>query len=968
MVMKHFYLTYSFICLWFFATAMAQVPSAITSEYSYKHYTTEDGLPSILNQCMYQDKHGFVWIASTCGLSRFDGFKFNVFLKGQFANLYHLDEDEKGNIRAFSNKYMYVIDSKADTLRKTILSEDLFLTTLSSQSLPNGYGIFYTKNETENVFCAIRDTGIIKLIRHEDLNKLEDRHKAYYDEQKKYLYIPLDDGISVISAKGRIAFHKGIRAMCFIQYKNALWAIASDGLYRMEKDGFHLIISNIIDKYTGDVIAHADAEGALLFKDYNTLYRYSNNQIEKVFTANVISDFLVDREGNIWLTTYQGIYNLFRLQFRNYVLADKTDVVRCVVYQPSEKNILAGTLNGSLFEISKEKIKQMHYPPNPYDAAFFDAYGAVLNNMSYLPGPGDLLQLKNGKFRWLSLPFHDPYFFVSPLPDGTLLTGGSSRLFRVTPEGKVLKEFNQEQLEQRVYAKPCVGKTGKNWLGGVHGVCVMEDDSIIKTYFNEQTKLCRVMNNDHQGNTWFASDNRLFKSDDKDSIQLVKILDNVITGILFTHKDQMIISSLGGIHIFDKEKEHFVFYNHQNGYTGIEPTRSEMAEDSEGNVWLPSVGGLVCFNPDKLLYQQPKPLLQLLSVSSSKDNINWSKEDTVALSLNYNQNNIHFNYIGLSYSSAQNVRYQYRLIGFQEEWSNPVSEREITFNNLSPGKYQFQLKASAGTDNTDTAVQTFSFEIKPALWQTWTFRIIFGILIIGLTGWIIFIYLKKKHEKEIRKANREKEMNELRVQSIRLKSIPHFNSNVLAGIEYLILTNNKEDANHLLSVYSIFTNKTLHEIDKAQRSLKDEIDYTLLYLELEKMRYGDKLSYDIKIDEGVNTAIMIPNMVLHTYTENAIKHGIRGKNLPGKVTIHVTKKDSGILICVEDNGIGREAARLRNPERKGQGLQILLRQIELYNQQNKEKIVQTVIDLLDAEGNPAGTRFELYVPHHYQYL
>ncbi len=964
--MKHFYLP-TIICFGFFATVMAQIPSAIAPEYSYKHYTTEDGLPSVLNQRIHQDKQGFIWIASTAGLSRFDGFEFKVFLKGQFANLYHLDQDEKGNIRAFSNEYMYVIDPKADTLRKTVLSEDYFLTVRSSKALPNGYGIFYKKNETENVFCTIRDTGIVKLIKHDDLDKLNDRHKVFYDKQKKYLYIPLDEGISVISPQGRIAFHKGVRAMCFLQYKNALWTIASDGLYRLEKDGFHLVIPNSIDQSTGEVIAHTDAGGALLFKDYNTIYRYSDNRVEKIFTANAITDFMVDSEGNIWVTTYQGVYNLFRLQFRNYVLSDKTDVVRCVVHQASDDKILAGTLNGNLFEISGRKIKQLHYPPNPYDAAFFDAYGTVLNHTVYLPGPGDLLQVENGKLRWLLLPFHDPYFFVSPLPDGNLLAGGDTRLFRVSPEGKVWKEFNQKQLKQRIYAKPCVDKAGKIWLGGVYGVCIMENDSVEKTFFNKETRLCRVMNNDREKNIWFASENRLFKSE-KDSIQLVKLLNNIITGIYFTRKNRMIITTLDGICIFDKERNHSVFYNHQNGYTGIEPARSEMAEDQEGNIWLPSVESLVCFNPDKLLYQQPKPLLHLLSVSSSKDNINWSKKDTVALSLNYKQNDIRFSYIGLSYSSAQNVRYQYRLTGFQDAWSNPVSEREVTFNNLSPGKYQFQLKANAGTDDTETGIQTFSFEIKPAFWQTWVFRIIFGILIIGLTGWCIFVYLKKKHEKEIRKANREKEMNELRVQSIRLKSIPHFNSNVLAGIEYLILKNNREDANRLLSVYSIFTNKTLHEIDKAQRSLKDEVDYTLLYLKLEKMRYGDKLAYEIHVDEAVDALVMIPNMVLHTYAENAIKHGIRGKNVPGKVTIHVKNQDAGIRICVEDNGIGRKAARSRNPERKGQGLQILLRQIELYNQQNKEKIIQAVTDLLDADENPAGTRFELYVPYCYQYL
>lgn len=184
------------------------------------------------------------------------------------------------------------------------------------------------------------------------------------------------------------------------------------------------------------------------------------------------------------------------------------------------------------------------------------------------------------------------------------------------------------------------------------------------------------------------------------------------------------------------------------------------------------------------------------------------------------------------------------------------------------------------------------------------------------------------------------------------------------------MTKSKEEANELLTTYSRFTNITLHDIDKAQRALKDELDYVRMYLGLEKMRYGDKLSYTIKVEEDVNQHIMIPNMVLHTFTENAIKHGIRGKNTAGKITLTVINDRKGIRIRVEDDGVGRAESAKRNAEqnRTGHGLNILSRQIELYNQQNQEKIEENVVDLKDADGNAAGTRFEMYVPYNYKYI
>jgi sensor histidine kinase YesM len=68
----------------------------------------------------------------------------------------------------------------------------------------------------------------------------------------------------------------------------------------------------------------------------------------------------------------------------------------------------------------------------------------------------------------------------------------------------------------------------------------------------------------------------------------------------------------------------------------------------------------------------------------------------------------------------------------------------------------------------------------------------------------------------------EKQLNDLRIKSIRLKAIPHFNANVLSAIEFYIMNRSKEEANRLLGIYSNFTYQTLREVDKASRSLQDE--------------------------------------------------------------------------------------------------------------------------------------------------
>jgi LytS/YehU family sensor histidine kinase len=218
------------------------------------------------------------------------------------------------------------------------------------------------------------------------------------------------------------------------------------------------------------------------------------------------------------------------------------------------------------------------------------------------------------------------------------------------------------------------------------------------------------------------------------------------------------------------------------------------------------------------------------------------------------------------------------------------------------------------------------------------------------------------------KLETEKQLNDLRIRSIRLRAIPHFNANVLAAIEYYIMNLSKTEALRLLGIYSRFTFQTLREVDKASRSLDEELEYVKMYLELEKLRFVDKFDYKIEVEPTVDAEnVQLPNMILHTYCENAVKHGLSSKNGDGVLNIKITQSDNWVSVSVEDNGVGREAAaRNKNIPSSKQGLDILSRQIEIYNRFNETKINQKVDDLF-TDGQPSGTRFTVEVPYGFVY-
>src|SRR5258705_13811367 len=150
--------------------------------------------------------------------------------------------------------------------------------------------------------------------------------------------------------------------------------------------------------------------------------------------------------------------------------------------------------------------------------------------------------------------------------------------------------------------------------------------------------------------------------------------------------------------------------------------------------------------------------------------------------------------------------------------------------------------------------------------------------------------------------------------------------------------------------------------DAAIISLEEEIKYLDTYLQLEKLRFGDKFDYLIQatpdIDKGKT---FIPAMLLQPYVENAIRHGVRFlENKKGMISILAHKEDDQLVCEIDDNGIGREkAAQLKSSmhiEYQSRGMQLSKRRAELYN------IRQQVIDKKDEKGNAAGTTIIVTIP------
>jgi sensor histidine kinase YesM len=178
----------------------------------------------------------------------------------------------------------------------------------------------------------------------------------------------------------------------------------------------------------------------------------------------------------------------------------------------------------------------------------------------------------------------------------------------------------------------------------------------------------------------------------------------------------------------------------------------------------------------------------------------------------------------------------------------------------------------------------------------------------------------------------------------------------------LMKNGEKEEAFDAFMKFTKMVRSNFDFSDRFSRPLSEEMQMVNHFLDINKLRFREKLDFRITIAEDVPMNMLIPKMMLQIHIENALKHGLARLEKSGTIHINIIRQEDVILVAIEDNGIGRLKAAKLNPDSTKQGLKMLQAMYERLNQQSKTKIIQEIIDLTDEQGNAAGTRVVIRVP------
>ena len=379
---------------------------------------------------------------------------------------------------------------------------------------------------------------------------------------------------------------------------------------------------------------------------------------------------------------------------------------------------------------------------------------------------------------------------------------------------------------------------------------------------------------------------------------------------------------------------------------------------------------VIVATPEGLNYFDPTSLNFESRCNLVMDNIRVSDHDleptSKSFSLPHRDNNIHFQFAGISFRSGGQVTYQYRLIGLDTSWKT-TQENFLDYPTLPSGDYRLELSAM-NKFGVKSNMISIPFTVQKLLAEKTWFRLLALATCLMLLTLLVFALLQRVRKRESERSEIRQRMAELEQLALKSQMNPHFIFNCLNSIQQFVLDKDIAGSNRFITGFSRLIRQTLEISTKKEISLAEEILYLSTYLELERTRFEGKFVFEVNVDEGLNTnEYFVPPMMLQPFVENSIRHGIKyRKDGRGKIVINFQKSNYELVCIVEDNGIGRkEALRLKsiNPiEYQSKGMSLIASRIEYLNRDSSQPITLTVEDLVDKDRNTQGTRVMMKFP------
>jgi len=245
---------------------------------------------------------------------------------------------------------------------------------------------------------------------------------------------------------------------------------------------------------------------------------------------------------------------------------------------------------------------------------------------------------------------------------------------------------------------------------------------------------------------------------------------------------------------------------------------------------------------------------------------------------------------------------------------------------------------------------------KPDFWLYYTQSSVWSFYIIlswsGLYFGIKYYQMLQKEKQNVLQANTLAHQAQLKM--LRYQLNPHFLFNTLNAISTLILVQENKTANGMVTKLSEFLRYSLDKDPMKRVTLESELQALRLYLDIEKVRFEERLQVIENIAQDCQTAL-VPSMIFQPLAENAIKHAIAVQEQGGTITISVNKFGNDLLLEISDNGPGADIKQGNLHRESGVGL--------VNTRERLLALYKNNYSLVVSPNSPSGVKVNIRIPY-----
>ncbi|MFY7729446.1 MAG: histidine kinase [Flavobacterium sp.] len=935
-----------------------------------------NGLPCNTVYYLKQDKTGFIWIAHDRGLSRYDGKRF-VHYSGKeqqgkaLSNLLEYNgtvycQDFSGNfyrtapgqnlvkIKALQAKGYApagILNGNLLTVPVTDTLRTLNLATGAYTATPvKGYfssAVFYTPNRLE----AITNNGLLQVTPGGQTTTT-----PIGTASTNHLFFLLNSG--------------GRR---FVFTKNTaphVYELSGSMLHPVTHLPAHTFIQNV--QIQGGYIWVSTSAGAYCFNKDMTPAFNGHCFFKEASVSNVITD----REGNYWFATLnKGLIMAMTLQARVYPYENRNITA---LHQTPDGSLYAGTDANQLLRFnaikgrfdsitagtSRHEIINIQ-EPLPGQIYFFSDKTYIHS----LDGTTEIFQAA-GK----SAVAINPSSLAIAYSSGTAITGIQGALPKLPawlPVAGNMAVPNTYML----FNKPlrCKGvayipQTETLYITTVEGLYYFSPKG--KGFITDRgVPIMGIQARVVQGNLYVGtSNNGVYKVTGTTVQEHLTVKDGLLGNAVYRIRVQgnrlwMLMDN--GIQCYDIQNHKFTAY-----LTSDCLSRAALRDilPSGNTLYAATSEGLLEFNTQLNTYNSVAPVIHINRVMVNGRPVHYR----AGMVLSHRSHTVDIDYATLAYKGEDAVTVQYKVNNGR--WSS-LAERSGVLNlaYLSDGSYRVALRAINEDGVASVKPVLFTFSIQAPVYKRWWFIMLCAA---AASAAAVLYYrnrikaIRQKNELITQKLKLEHELQQSILSTVRSQMNPHFLFNALNTIQSYIYTNEREQASLYLGKFSELTRLILDLSGKELVPLSEELRALTLYIELEKLRFEDSFTYTISTSPGLSPeTIYVPPMLIQPYVENAMKHGLLHKKNNRVLALHISAEQTGIVACVEDNGIGRRRSGELNARRSKNHQSFATyanhKRLEILNRGLPKKIWLHITDKHDENGNACGTVVRLHIPYLY---